>query len=83
MRRAFGVLLGLALLSGCQERPPKVPGETDVHVESVAIEPAPGASLELETTWWLVPLSFELQGTRRLSLDEEYAIYFVIGGGDR
>jgi hypothetical protein len=41
---------------------------------------ATGASLELETSWWLVPLSFELQGTRRLSLDEEYAVYFVIGG---
>jgi hypothetical protein len=43
---------------------------------------ATGASLELETVWWLVPLSFELQGTRRLSLDEEFAVYFVIGGGE-
>lgn len=42
---------------------------------------ATGASLELETSLWLLPLSFELQGTRRLSLDEEYAVYFVIHGG--
>jgi hypothetical protein len=44
---------------------------------------ATGASLELETSFWLVPLSFELQGTRRLRLDEEYAVYFVIQGGQR
>lgn len=41
---------------------------------------ATGTSLELETSLWLVPISFELQGTRRLTLDEEYALYFVIGG---
>jgi hypothetical protein len=44
---------------------------------------ATGASLELETSFWLVPLSFELQATRRLSLDEDYALYFVIHGGER
>lgn len=44
---------------------------------------ATGASLELETSLWLVPISFELQGTRRLSLDEEFAVYFVIGSGER
>jgi hypothetical protein len=43
---------------------------------------ATGASLELATNLWLVPVSFELQGTRRLSLDEEYALYFVIHGGE-
>jgi hypothetical protein len=44
---------------------------------------ATGASLELETSFWLLPLSFELQGTRRLRPDEDYAVYFVIGGGER
>ncbi|HTV23294.1 MAG TPA: hypothetical protein VMG12_31615, partial [Polyangiaceae bacterium] len=44
---------------------------------------AAGASLELETVLWLVPINFELQGTRRLSLDEEFAVYFVIGGSER
>lgn len=43
---------------------------------------ATGASLELATSFWLLPLSFELQGTRRLSLDEDYAVYFVIKGGE-
>ncbi len=37
---ALVVLLVLAAAGGCQERVPKVPGETDIHVESVAIEPA-------------------------------------------
>src|SRR5262245_42010933 len=41
-------LLVLTLLLGCKERPPKVPGETDVHVASVEIEPAPGTKLELD-----------------------------------
>ncbi|NUP05723.1 MAG: BamA/TamA family outer membrane protein [Polyangiaceae bacterium] len=41
--------LALALLLiGCKQRPPKVPGETDVGVESVSIEPLdPGKELEL------------------------------------
>lgn len=43
---------------------------------------ATGASLELATSFWLLPLAFELQGTRRLSLDEDYAVYFVINGGE-
>jgi hypothetical protein len=44
---------------------------------------ATGASLELTTSFWLLPLSFELQGTRRLRLDEDYALYFVINGSER
>jgi len=38
---------------------------------------ATGASLELEASLWLVPLSFELQGARRLSYDEAYAVYLL------
>ncbi len=30
----------VAVVSGCQERPPKVPGETDVLIEEIHIEPA-------------------------------------------
>ena len=44
---------------------------------------ATGASLELETSLWLWPIALELQATRRLSLDEDYAFYFMIGGSDR
>lgn len=40
---------------------------------------ATGASLELETLLWRAPISFELQATRRLTLDEEVSVYFVIG----
>jgi hypothetical protein len=43
---------------------------------------ATGASLELATTFWLVPISIELQGARRLSLDDDYALHLVISGGE-
>jgi len=51
--RTFVTLAMLAIApassAGCQERPPKVPGETDVLVAEVSIEPAePGAPLELQ-----------------------------------
>jgi hypothetical protein len=40
---------------------------------------ATGASLELKFALWLVPISLELQGARRLSHDEDYALYFAVG----
>ena len=43
---AWAIALAIAA-GGCQERPPKVPGETDIHVESVEIVPAAGKDLEL------------------------------------
>lgn len=39
---------------------------------------ATGASLELRAYFWQLPLSLELQGARRLTHDEEYAIYFTL-----
>lgn len=33
----IALVLALGVLAGCKERPPKVPGETDIHVEAVAI----------------------------------------------
>lgn len=51
MRALAFLLCGAIALaaSGCQERPPKVPGETDVLIDSVHIEPAaPDAPLALK-----------------------------------
>lgn len=39
---------------------------------------AAGASLDLRVDLWSLPLSLELQGARRLTYDEEYAVYFTL-----
>ena len=49
MARRLAALFALlfALLAGCKERPPKVPGESDIEVASLEIVPVQGTSLAL------------------------------------
>jgi hypothetical protein len=57
-------------------------GERPPSASSVASAQIGGLSTAKmsELSLWLAPLSFELQATRRLSLDEDVAFYFVISG---
>jgi hypothetical protein len=51
--------------------------------EGQEVAVATGAALELELGLWLAPVSLQLQGTRRLSHDEDIAVYFTIGSSRR